>query len=118
MNIYHRDGLAVVFDIHRQGRPRAGSGRSKGSWAMKCSKRSFAVLSVALLLSLSARTPNARGADLASHTFAEAQSSKQKCINTCRARYRDCRSLKQISPYECWGVYQDCTRFTCQAAPG
>jgi hypothetical protein len=87
---------------------------------MKCSKRSFAVVSVlfALLLSLSAGTLNARDADLASHTFAAAQTTKQRCINICRARYRDCRSLKQISPYECWGVYQDCTRYTCNAVPG
>ena len=56
---------------------------------MKCSKRSFAVVSVlfALLLSLSAGTLNARAA---SHTFAAAQTPKQKRINTCRARYRDC----------------------------
>jgi hypothetical protein len=42
---------------------------------MKCSKRSFAVISVlfALLLSLSAGTPNARDVDLATHTFAAAQ---------------------------------------------
>jgi hypothetical protein len=64
---------------------------------MKCSKRSFAVVSVlfALLLSLSTETLNARDADLASLTFAAAQTAKQQCINTCRARYRDCLSLKQ-----------------------
>ena len=79
---------------------------------MKCSKRSFAVVS-ALLLSLSAGTLNARDADLASHTFAAAQTAKQKCINTCRARYRECRSLKQMPSVECRNVYQDCTRLTC-----
>jgi hypothetical protein len=80
---------------------------------MKCSKRSFADVSVlfALLLSLSAGTP--RDADLASHTFAAAQTAKQKCINTCRARYRDCRRLNQLSSSECRGVYQDCTRYMC-----
>jgi hypothetical protein len=38
------------------------------------------------------------------------QASKQKRMNICRARYRDCISLKQIPPYECQYVYQDCTR--------
>ena len=88
---------------------------------MKCSKRSFAVVSVlfALLLSLSAGTLNARDADLASHTFAAAQTAKQKCINTCRARYRDCRRLNQLPSFECRGVYQDCTRYTCTGSgPG
>jgi hypothetical protein len=87
---------------------------------MKCSKRSFAVASVpfALLLSLSTgRTLNARDADLASLTFAADQTAKQHCINSCRARYRDCLSLKQIPSPECRGVYQDCTRNTCNAGP-
>ena len=86
---------------------------------MKCSKRSFAVVSVlfALLLSLSMGTLYARDADLASLTFAAAHTAKQKCINTCRARYRDCRSLKQIPSSECRGIYQDCTRYTCNAGP-
>jgi hypothetical protein len=87
---------------------------------MKCSKRSFAVVSVlfALLLSLSAGTLNARDADLASHTFAAAQTAKQKCINTCRARYRDCRSRRELPSFECRNNCQDCTRFTCNAVPG
>ena len=86
---------------------------------MKCSKRSFAVVSVrfVLLLSLSTGTLNARDADLASLTFAAAQTAKRQCINTCRARYRDCRSLKQIPLPECRGIYQDCTRNTCNAGP-
>ena len=86
---------------------------------MKCSKRSFAVVSVlfALLLSLSTGTLNARDADLASLTFAAAQTAKQQCINSCRARYRDCQSLKQIPSFECRGVYQDCRRNTCNAGP-
>ena len=79
---------------------------------MKYSKRSFAVVSV-LLLSLSAGTLNARDSDLASRTFAAAQTAKQKCMNTCRARYRDCQSKKQIPSVECQSVYQDCTRWTC-----
>jgi hypothetical protein len=86
---------------------------------MKCSKRSFAVVSVlfALFLSLSTRTLNARDADLAPLTFAAAQTAKQKCIDTCRARYRDCLSLKQIPSSECRGIYQDCTRHTCNVGP-
>ncbi len=87
---------------------------------MKCSKRSFAVVSVlfALLLSLSTGTLTARDADLASLTFAAAETAKQQCINTCRARYRDCLSLKQIPSFECRGIYQDCTSYTCNADPG
>ena len=62
---------------------------------MKCSKRSFAVvfLVFTVLLSLSIGKLNARDADLASRTFAAAQTSKQKCMNACRTRYRDCRRL-------------------------
>jgi hypothetical protein len=87
---------------------------------MKCSKRSFAVVSVlfVVLLSLSQGTLNARDADLAPLTFAAAQTAKQQCINTCRARYRGCLSLKQIPSSECRGVYQDCTRLTCNAVQG
>jgi hypothetical protein len=86
---------------------------------MKCSRRFVAVVSVvfAVLLSLRTGTLNARDADLAPLTLSAAHTAKQQCINTCRARYRDCRSLKQISPYECRGVYQDCTRYTCNAGP-
>jgi hypothetical protein len=82
---------------------------------MKCSKRSFAIVSLlfAVLLSSSIGTLNARDADPASRTFAAARTAKQQCINTCRARYRDCRRLKQLPSFECRGVYQDCTRYTC-----
>lgn len=41
------------------------------------------------------------------------QSAKQQCLNTCRVRYRDCLSLKQISSAQCRGVYQDCSRIVC-----
>jgi hypothetical protein len=87
---------------------------------MKCRKLSIAVVPVffALLLSLSTGTLSARDADLTSHTLVAAQTVKQQCMNTCRARYRDCRSLKQIPSSECRGVYQDCTRFTCKARSG
>jgi hypothetical protein len=86
---------------------------------MKCSTRSFAVVSVlfALPLLLSTGTLNARDADLAPLTFAAAQTAKQQCIKTCRARYRDCLSLKQIPSSECRGIYQDCARDTCNAGP-
>jgi hypothetical protein len=79
----------------------------------------FTVVSVlfAVLLSLSTGTLNARDADLASPTFVAAQTAKQQCINTCRARYRDCLSLKQIPSSECRGIYQDCARYTCNAGP-
>jgi hypothetical protein len=87
---------------------------------MKCSRRSFAVVSAvfAVLLSLSTGTLNARDVDLTPLTLLAAQTAKQQCMNTCRARYRNCRALKQISPSECRGVYQDCTRFTCNAVRG
>ena len=88
---------------------------------MKCNKRSFAIVSAlfAVLLLSSMATLNARDADLAPHTFAAAQTTKQQqCMNTCRARYRSCLSLKQIPSFECRGVYRDCTRFTCNAVQG
>jgi hypothetical protein len=85
---------------------------------MKCSERSFVLVSIlfAVLLSSSTGTLNARDADLSSLTIVAAQTAKQ-CINTCRARYRDCLSLKQIPSSECRGIYQDCTRNTCNARP-
>jgi hypothetical protein len=83
---------------------------------MKCSKRSVAVVPVlfALLLSVSTGTLYARDTvPAAAVTLAAAQTAKQKCMNTCRARYRDCRRLNQLPSFECRGVYQDCTRYTC-----
>jgi hypothetical protein len=82
---------------------------------MKYSKRSFAVFSLilAVLLSLSVGALNARDADPALRTVAAAQTAKQKCINACRARYRDCRRLNQMPTFECRGVYEDCTRYRC-----
>jgi hypothetical protein len=82
---------------------------------MKCSKRSFAVASLlfAALLSSSIGTLNARDAALASRTFAAAQTAKQQCLNSCRARYRDCRHMNQLPSFECRAVYQDCARYTC-----
>ena len=82
---------------------------------MKCIKRSFAVICLlfALPLSLTVGSLNARDANLASDTLAAAQTAKRQCMNTCRARYRDCRRLNQLPPFECWDVYQDCARYTC-----
>ncbi len=77
---------------------------------MRCSKRSFVVV---LFFSLSIGPLNARDGGTASRTFVAAQTPKQQCINTCRARYRDCRHLNQLPSSECRGVYQDCTRYAC-----
>jgi hypothetical protein len=85
---------------------------------MKCSKRSFAIVSVlfAVPLSLSIGTLNARDAAV---TLAAAQTAKHQCMNTCRARYRDCRRLNQLPSFECRNVYQDCTRYACTGSgPG
>jgi hypothetical protein len=56
---------------------------------------------------------NARDADPAPLTLLAVHSAKHKCMNTCRARYRDCLSQKQIYPVECRAVYQDCAQYTC-----
>jgi hypothetical protein len=92
---------------------------------MKCRNQSFAIVAVlcAVLLSLlslvvSTGTLKARDADLSSLTFAAARTAKQQCRNICRARHRDCLSLKQIYSFECREVYQDCIRFTCNAVRG
>ena len=81
---------------------------------MKCGKPAFAVFPLfAALLSLSIGTLNARNADLAPRNFAAAHTAKQKCINTCRARFRDCRRLNQAPSFQCRDVYRDCTRYSC-----
>jgi hypothetical protein len=82
---------------------------------MKCSELKFATVSVlfAVLLSSRAEALDARDANLAPLTFAAAQTTKQQCTKTCRARYRDCRRLNQLPSFECQGTYQDCTRYTC-----
>ena len=69
---------------------------------------------LALLLSLSIRTLNARDAAETSRDFAATLTAKQQqCMNACRARYRDCRRLNHLPAFECRDVYQDCTRYTC-----
>lgn len=82
---------------------------------MKSSKRSFTFVSVlsAVLLSSSIATVDARDADIASRTVAAGQTAKQQCLNTCRARYRDCHRLNQLPSFECRDVYRDCTRYAC-----
>jgi hypothetical protein len=87
---------------------------------MKCNKRSIVVVSAlfAVLLSLSPDALNARDAEIAPFTVAAVHSSKRQCINTCRARYRDCLAKKQIPAFECQGVYQDCVRLSCNASQG
>src|SRR5215211_4304639 len=90
---------------------------------MNYGKRSFATVSVLLAvyipsIILGTGALNARDTDLVPLTFAAAHTAKQKCINTCRARHRDCRSLNQIPSFECRNVYEDCRRFTCKAVHG
>jgi hypothetical protein len=87
---------------------------------MNCIKRSPATFAVlfAMLFSSSMGTLEARDSDLASFSLAAAQTVKHQCMNTCRARYRSCLSLNLIPASECRGVYQDCARYTCNAARG
>jgi hypothetical protein len=75
----------------------------------------FSVLSflLAMLLSSSVATVNARDVEPASQILAAAPTAKQQCLNTCRARYRDCRRLNQLPSSECRGIYQDCTNYHC-----
>ena len=82
---------------------------------MTYTKLSFAAVSAlcAVLLTLSSGPLEARGADSRPYTVAAAQTAKQQCVSTCRARYRDCRRLKQLPSSECNGIYQDCTRYSC-----
>ena len=74
------------------------------------SVRSFAVVSIFFVsFTLPAATGQARAVNDEPVTFA-AQSSKQKYMNACRARYRDCLKLNQIPAFECQFVYEDCLR--------
>jgi len=82
---------------------------------MNSNSRSLAIIAVscAMLLSLGIDRLSASEANLAAALLVAAQTTKQQCINSCRARYRDCRRLKQLPSFECRGVYQDCTRYAC-----
>jgi hypothetical protein len=83
---------------------------------MKSNKRSIVVSALfAVLLSSSPGALCARDAEVAPFSVAAVQSAKKQCTNTCRARYRDCLSLKQIPALECKGIYQDCVNNTCSA---
>jgi hypothetical protein len=78
---------------------------------MKSRTWSFAVVFLLIAtLALPAAAIKARDADDKPITLAAAQNSKQKQINACRARYRDCLRLKQLPSFECQYIYQDCTR--------
>jgi hypothetical protein len=81
---------------------------------MTCSKRTLAVVSVFFAVFVfGGGALNAREAEPAAVTLAAGQTAKRQCMNTCRMRYRDCRHLKQLPSFECRGVYQDCTRYSC-----
>lgn len=76
---------------------------------MKSSTRSLIVVSISIVaFALPPATLKADDADQRSLTFAAAQSSKQKHVNVCRARYRDCLNKNQIPSFECQYIYQDC----------
>ena len=81
---------------------------------MTRSKRSLAAI-VVFFLSLGVAKLEAQDAGLHSQMLAAAQTAKAKrqCISYCRARYRDCRHLDQLPAFECRGVYQDCTQYSC-----
>jgi hypothetical protein len=70
---------------------------------------------VALALSIAAAYAGSRSdaIDAMQARIAAAQTTKQQCMNSCRARYRDCRHQNQLPSSECQGIYQDCTRYTC-----
>jgi hypothetical protein len=82
---------------------------------MKRRERFFATFLgvLAASLSLGVGVLDARDGDLAPGTMAAARTTKQQCINTCRARYRDCRRMNQLPWFECQGIQQDCMRYTC-----
>ena len=86
---------------------------------MKSLKRSFAMVSMLLmLLALPIETLYGEGAGIASRTAA-ASGAKTQCMNSCRVRYRDCRRLNQLPAFECRNVYHDCTRYSCSGlGPG
>jgi hypothetical protein len=77
---------------------------------MKCSKPSFAVITVLLGIGML----GAHDAGV-SQALAAAQTAKAKrqCVNSCRARYHDCLHVEQLPAFECRGIYQDCTQYSC-----
>ena len=77
---------------------------------MKNSIRSLAVSAFSALLVLTPVGAKALDSDGKPLIFAAAQSSKQKQVNACRARYRGCVKLNQIPSFECQYIYQDCIK--------
>jgi hypothetical protein len=75
---------------------------------MKSSICSFAIVVIFTGLALPVATVKAGDADDKPVTVAAVQSSKQKRVNACRARHRDCVKLNQIPSFECQYIYQDC----------
>ena len=75
---------------------------------MKSSTLAFAVVFIFSALALPAKTVKARDGDDKPFMVAAAQTHKQKRVNACRARYRDCVKLNQIPTFECQYIYQDC----------
>ena len=66
-------------------------------------------LTIALLLCMASPVP----AQTAPSTPAALTAKQQQCVNSCRARYRDCQHKKQIPALECQNVYRDCTQYSC-----
>jgi len=76
---------------------------------MRNSTWSFTVVCIFFVIfALPAAAVKARDTDEKSLTLAAAESSKQRHINACRARYRDCLKLNKIPAFECQYIYQDC----------
>jgi hypothetical protein len=88
---------------------------------MKYRRRSLAVAAVIFVVFLSSVLGKlyAGDDDLAPLTVVAAQTAKQQCARTCRARYRDCQHLNQFPLFVCQSVYQDCIQYACTGAgPG
>jgi hypothetical protein len=75
---------------------------------MKSCILAFAAVFIFSALTLPAATVKARDGDDKPFAVAAAQTHKQKRVNACRARYRDCVKLNQIPTFECQYIYQDC----------
>jgi hypothetical protein len=73
----------------------------------------FAAMAAVTSASTVYAAPRSNAIDAMQARIAAAQTTKQQCMNNCRARYRDCRHQNQLPSSECQGIYQDCTRYTC-----
>jgi hypothetical protein len=75
---------------------------------MKNSRRSAIISFVFIALAaLNIAPVNSRESDRATLIPAAAHTGKHHA-KACRARYRDCLSLKQLPSSECRTVYEDC----------